>query len=304
MKTITYKKLVRDRIPEIVQCTGQSCITETLSDDEYLYMIDAKLDEKLAEYHKDQSIEALADLLEVIYTAAKARGYTLDQLETVRAEKAAKYGAFNKKFLLKSVFSPNEYSSDLVPLILQNEAEILNIFDYKMMSTYCWLQGQLYKRNVATDLEYRRKFAGYYRMRFVSQEYREAFFNLFEKLKNEQTPSFREASFALYEIDQKHEFSFISKMLHTINPHKPIFDSQVCEVLHLQRYYQASLEAKLRQDELALARIANSYAEMTASERIQEMLARMDSLTPGCQITVEKKCDFILWALGGILKKR
>ena len=44
-------------------------------------MIDAKLDEELAEYHKDQNIEELADLLEVIYAAAVARGYTLDQLE-------------------------------------------------------------------------------------------------------------------------------------------------------------------------------------------------------------------------------
>ena len=37
-------------------------------------MIDAKLDEELAEYHKDQNIEELADLLEVIYAAAIARG--------------------------------------------------------------------------------------------------------------------------------------------------------------------------------------------------------------------------------------
>ena len=29
-------------------------------------MLDAKLDEELAEYHKDQNIEELADLIEVI----------------------------------------------------------------------------------------------------------------------------------------------------------------------------------------------------------------------------------------------
>ena len=66
-------------------------------------MVDAKLDEELAEYHSDQTIEELADLLEVIYAAAMARGYTLEQLEVVRAEKAAKRGAFAKKILLKEV---------------------------------------------------------------------------------------------------------------------------------------------------------------------------------------------------------
>ena len=103
MSTIKYSKLVRDRIPEIIKASGKTCVMEFLSDDEYLRMIDAKLDEELAEYHKDLNVEELADLLEVIYAAAKARGYTVEQLEAVRAEKASKRGTFEKKILLKEV---------------------------------------------------------------------------------------------------------------------------------------------------------------------------------------------------------
>ncbi len=101
--TKTYHKLVRDRIPEIIESTGAVCKTEILSDEDYLKMIDEKLDEELAEYHKDQNIEELADLLEVIRAAAAARGYTLEELESVRAEKAEKRGAFEKKILLIEV---------------------------------------------------------------------------------------------------------------------------------------------------------------------------------------------------------
>ena len=100
---IQYNKLVRDRIPEIIESSGKSCTTEILSAEDYLRMIDAKLDEELAEYHKDQNIEELADLLEVIRAAAIARGYTLDDLERVRAKKAAKRGGFAKRILLKEV---------------------------------------------------------------------------------------------------------------------------------------------------------------------------------------------------------
>jgi len=103
MGTIKYNKLVRDRIPDIIEESGKACITEILSDEEYLRMVDAKLDEELAEYHKDQNIEELADLMEVICAAAVARGYTLEQLEALRAEKASKRGAFEKKILLKEV---------------------------------------------------------------------------------------------------------------------------------------------------------------------------------------------------------
>ena len=100
---IQYNKLVRDRIPEIIESSGKSCTTEILSAEDYLRMIDAKLDEELAEYHKDQNIEELADLLEVIRAAAIARGYTIEELEQVRAEKAAKRGGFEKKILLVEV---------------------------------------------------------------------------------------------------------------------------------------------------------------------------------------------------------
>lgn len=103
MKTIQYYKLVRDRIPEIIRASGKTCTTEVLSDEDYIRAIDAKLDEELAEYHKDQNIEELADLLEVIRAAANARGYTIEQLEQVRAEKAAKRGGFEKKLYLKEV---------------------------------------------------------------------------------------------------------------------------------------------------------------------------------------------------------
>ncbi len=103
MSVITYNKLVRDRIPEIIEASGKNCIVETLSEERYLEMLDAKLDEELAEYHKDQNIEELADLMEVLLTAAKARGYSPEALEAVRLEKAEKRGGFEKRILLKEV---------------------------------------------------------------------------------------------------------------------------------------------------------------------------------------------------------
>ncbi len=102
---VQYNKLVRDRIPEIITATGKSCTTVTLSEQDYLRMLDSKLDEELAEYHKDQTIEELAALLEVIRAVAVARGYSLEELERVRAEKAAKRGGFEKRILLKEVYA-------------------------------------------------------------------------------------------------------------------------------------------------------------------------------------------------------
>ena len=96
----TYHKLVRDRIPEIIEADGKTCICETLSDEDYISLLDQKLNEELAEYQESKSLEELADLLEVMGAVVAARGWTL---ERVRADKATKRGGFEKRILLKEV---------------------------------------------------------------------------------------------------------------------------------------------------------------------------------------------------------
>ena len=103
MNKICYNKLVRDRIPEIIESDGKTCITEILPDAQYLEMLDAKLSEELTEYQEGKSPEELADLLEVIRAVVNARGWSWEQLEQVRQEKAARRGGFEKKILLKEV---------------------------------------------------------------------------------------------------------------------------------------------------------------------------------------------------------
>ena len=98
-----YNKLVRDRIPEIIELDGKKCTYETLSDEKYMGLLDQKLSEELSEYQESKSLEELADLLEVMQAVVKARGWTLEELEQVRADKAAKRGGFEKKILLKEV---------------------------------------------------------------------------------------------------------------------------------------------------------------------------------------------------------
>ena len=101
-----YHKLVRDRIPEIIEKQGKTCVTEVLSQEAYIQMVDEKLNEELAEYQESKSLEELADLLEVMEAAVKARGYTWEKLLAVRDEKRAKRGGFEHRILLKEVIEP------------------------------------------------------------------------------------------------------------------------------------------------------------------------------------------------------
>ena len=90
-------KLVRDKIPQIIQADGKGPIIRTLSEEDYLQELDKKLNEEVAEYQADKSIEDMTDVLEVLYAICEARGHSLEELEQVRKEKSDKRGAFKER---------------------------------------------------------------------------------------------------------------------------------------------------------------------------------------------------------------
>lgn len=104
LATKVYNKLVRDRIPEIIEADGKRCVCKTLPQDQYITMLDAKLNEELAEYQQSKSLEELADLLEVMGAVVLARGYTWEQLTDIRKKKKEERGGFEKRILLKEVY--------------------------------------------------------------------------------------------------------------------------------------------------------------------------------------------------------
>ena len=90
-------KLVRDRIPEIIKNDGKNPIIEILSNEDYLKELDKKLNEEVAEYQEDKSIEEMADVLEVLFAICEARGYSVDELMQVRETKREKRGGFSDR---------------------------------------------------------------------------------------------------------------------------------------------------------------------------------------------------------------
>ena len=103
-----YYKLVRDRIPEIIEKSGKHPVTEILSDGDYKIYLERKLDEEVREFHDSKDPEELADILEVIIALAKTRGYSFSDLRQLQKKKALERGSFSKKILLILVHENNK----------------------------------------------------------------------------------------------------------------------------------------------------------------------------------------------------
>lgn len=102
-----YNKLVRDRIPEIIQENGQLCSTRILTDSEYIAALDAKLQEEYAEYKESRSLEELADVFEVLCAMAACNGFSKEDLIAAQEQKRTERGGFEDRILLLDVQANN-----------------------------------------------------------------------------------------------------------------------------------------------------------------------------------------------------
>ncbi|GAA0591066.1 nucleoside triphosphate pyrophosphohydrolase [Actinomadura livida] len=95
------EKLVRDRIPEIVQAAGRVPETRVANPGEYASLLRTKLYEEAGEYTVSGDPAELSDLLEVIHALGALHGMTPDELEERRSAKAAERGGFTNRVVLR-----------------------------------------------------------------------------------------------------------------------------------------------------------------------------------------------------------
>jgi predicted house-cleaning noncanonical NTP pyrophosphatase (MazG superfamily) len=102
-----YNKLVRDKIPAVIERSGKALQTRILSDDEYKQELQMKLLEEFGEYiiapNDQNAIEELADILEVIHAFTAIHGSSMEELEQVRIKKLTDRGGFKDKIFLIEV---------------------------------------------------------------------------------------------------------------------------------------------------------------------------------------------------------
>jgi len=94
-----YNKLVRDKIPEILDKKGISYEKRIASTKEYKIELIKKLKEEVKEFSEADDIEELADVLEVIKALKNITEY--NKVESLRKKKYKERGGFNKRIILK-----------------------------------------------------------------------------------------------------------------------------------------------------------------------------------------------------------
>lgn len=99
-----YDKLVRDRIPYIIENSGNHCEVEIVSDEIALDYLYKKLQEEVDELVEDKNIEEIADVIEVLFSIGSKYGYSEEDILNRRSEKKANSGGFKDNIVLKKTW--------------------------------------------------------------------------------------------------------------------------------------------------------------------------------------------------------
>lgn len=99
-----YAKVVRDRIPEIIERTGKKCTVSKVTGEMLILALQEKLIEELREFDEGgRDLEELADILEVVDGLAFHLGSSFEQIVELKQKKRQERGGFEEGIWLEEV---------------------------------------------------------------------------------------------------------------------------------------------------------------------------------------------------------
>jgi len=96
-----YNKLIRDKIPEIINKRGGKVIIHKANSQEYWKKLKEKLLEEVKEFFKNETIEELADILEVVEAIRIFKKFGGRKVLAVKSKKLKERGGFRKRIILE-----------------------------------------------------------------------------------------------------------------------------------------------------------------------------------------------------------
>jgi predicted house-cleaning noncanonical NTP pyrophosphatase (MazG superfamily) len=98
-----YNRLVRDRIPEIIESMGNIAVWQTLDDASFGQALLDTVARSSLQFAETESLESLADLMESIDAWLEIRGLSVDEVMRARAERVKRCGAYDERRFLEVV---------------------------------------------------------------------------------------------------------------------------------------------------------------------------------------------------------
>jgi hypothetical protein len=174
---------------------------------------------------------------------------------------------------------------------------------------YLFLKEQFENSDVSSNLVFQFLYRSFYRLdnAGLTSEFKYEYFRIMESHRDIDSFDVRNILDKLYQITNLKrqstiQFSFVTKMMNTINDNHPIYDNEVRKVFGFIRpSYSMSKEKRIDEYLLQLAHISHAYSTILNRFQDNSALIRFDQRFQNVQIGQVKKLDFIMWSAGKML---
>ena len=150
-------------------------------------------------------------------------------------------------------------------------------------------------KDISVDKDFQKAFKGFYLAGPMGNNWYDEFFKLFQEARDKNL-SFEDVIDMFYDSTGRVELSFCSKMIHTIDPTKPIIDQYILWKFGFntaQSYKDNPELAKMVYED-----ICEQYETHMNDTAVIDVLTRFDKDFPAYKnIEKIKKLDFIFWSL-------
>ena len=164
------------------------------------------------------------------------------------------------------------------------------------MKKYKRILDSLYWTDVSKDRNFQRAFNDFFVMRSRKSEYYVMFYSFLEQ-KKAVGVSFEETLEFLKQAEGRLEISFSSKLIHVINPNRPIWDNNVAVQHFKMKVPGYNVDSVIRQKEIVKLyhEYCSRFYEYLDSSEGQMIIKMFNEKYPHTGFTDAKKIDFIMW---------
>lgn len=198
--------------------------------------------------------------------------------------------------------------SEIIEEICNKQDEIISGISRESIDVYLWLKDEYGKGNIIDNTVFQFVFRSYYRLDSagLSDEQKAVYFKLLAKKEIDLEKILNN----LYELPTLRnrnavQFSFATKLIHTVDNSKPIFDTEVSAVINWV-VSGNNKETKIKSAKNIFVYLEELYSKLDENEKVQETIKKFRTKF-GINIkdmTDQKVLDFLIWSLGKLKKKR
>lgn len=198
---------------------------------------------------------------------------------------------------------------ECIEFIENNSVAIIANIQHESIDVYEYIQEQFESSNVVDNHLFQFVYRSFYRIdnAGLTTEFKKEYFKILEATRGDKDVCFQDVVRRLYEIPNTKQqntvqFSFVTKMLHTINNENPIYDSEIARIFNFKTISVPDYSKKIDIYSHRYDLIKSIYYKIINNHLLENIHLEFDSKFGHNNLKSMKKLDFIFWSAGKVKK--